>query len=424
MTTQEAPGLDTGAAPMDPSTRRRIHMTVSCRDSEHLPRVPGAGEVFEHDGVRVQRMFNGVLVEEGSYFGDFNTPIIRGLRGVHEPQEEPVVHEIVGRLVAEREAGIISRRPFAIELGSFWAYYSIWFCQALPDAHVLAMEPDPAFLEVGQRNAGLNHVADRITFVHGAVSDQSGSIPFVAESDGKEYTVPAHDLASLMAIAGADEVDVVFCDIQGFETPMLRQSAALLASGAVRFVVMSTHHSSISGDPLTHQKALNSIEELGGHVIAEHTVSESFSGDGLIVASFNGRDRDIVVDVSHARAKQSLFGELEQEVGQYLALHREEYAIISTLRQDVEGLHEGNAQLRERVVDLTHKLENTSSTATDLDETVAQLSRANADLQARIDQMQATRIWRWSRAPRDMYAHVRRLSQVRLTASPVPHDPE
>jgi FkbM family methyltransferase len=398
---------------MDPTTRRRIQMTVSCRDADDLPRVAGAGEVFEHDGVRVQRMFNGVLVEEGSYFGGFNTPIIRGLRGVHEPQEEPVVHEIVNRLVVERETGVLSRRPFAIELGSFWAYYSIWFCQALSDGHVLAMEPDPAFLEVGRRNAHLNHVADRITFVHGAVSDQSGSIPFVAESDGKEYSVPAHDLVSLMSMAGADEVDVVFCDIQGFETPMLTQSAALLASGAVRFVVMSTHHSSISGDPLTHQKALSTIEELGGHVIAEHTVSESFSGDGLIVASFNGRDREVRVDVSHARAKQSLFGELEQEVGQYLALHREEYAIISSLRHDIDGLHEANAELGERVVDLNHKLENTSSTATDLDETVAQLSRANAELQARIDEMQATRMWRWSRAPRDFYAHVRRFRPSR-----------
>jgi FkbM family methyltransferase len=408
MTTQEVTGLDAGSAAMDPGTRRRIQMTVSCRDADDLPRVAGAGEVFEHDGVRVQRMFNGVLVEEGSYFGDFNTPIIRGLRGVHEPQEEPVVHAIVNRLVAEREAGIISRRPFAIELGSFWAYYSIWFCQALPDAHVVAMEPDPAFLEVGRRNADLNQVADRITFLHGAVSDQHGSIPFVAESDGQEYTVPAHDLASLMSEAGADEVDVVFCDIQGFETPMLRQSAALLASGAVRFVVMSTHHSSISGDPLTHQKALSTIKELGGHVVAEHTVSESFSGDGLIVASFNGRDRDFTVDVSHARAKQSLFGELEQEVGQYLALHREEYQIISNLRQDVEGLHEESAQLRERLADVTRKLENTNSTATGLDETVADLSRANNELQARLDAMESTRIWRWSRAPRDFYAHVRR----------------
>lgn len=414
MTTQEAADVDAGPAVMDPTTRRRIQMTVSCRDADDLPRVAGAGEVFEHEGVRVQRMFNGILVEEGAYFGDFNTPIIRGLRGVHEPQEEPVVHAIVNRLVEERGAGILARRPFAIELGSFWAYYSIWFTRALPDAHVLAMEPDPAFLEVGRRNADLNDVADRVTFVHGAVGDQSGdSIPFVAESDGQEYSVPAYDLASLMSMAGVDEVDVVFCDIQGFETPMLRQSATLLASGAVRFVVMSTHHSSISGDPLTHQKARRTIEELGGYVVAEHTVSESFSGDGLIVASFNGRDRDFTVEVSHARARDTLFGELEQEVGQYLALHREEYAIISSLRTDVDALHQANAELRGRVDDLTHKLESSSSTATDQDETITQLSRSNAHLQARLDEIEGTRMWRWSRAPRDVYSHLRRLAQPR-----------
>jgi len=103
----------------------------------------------------------------------------------------------------------------------------------------------------------VNQVADRIAFLHGAVSDQSGSIPFVAESDGRQYAVPAHHLASLMSMAAVHEVDVVFCDIQGYETPMLNQSTALRASGAVRFLVRSTHHISISGDPVTHQKALS-----------------------------------------------------------------------------------------------------------------------------------------------------------------------
>jgi hypothetical protein len=173
---------------------------------------------------------------------------------------------------------------------------------------------------------------------------------------------------------------------------------------------------------LTHQKALSTIAERGGHVIAEHTVSESFSGDGLIVASFNGRDRDLRVDVSHARAKQSLFGELEQEVGQYLALHREESAIISSLREDVDGLHEANAQLRERVVDLTHKLENTTSRASDQEETIALLTRSNVELQARIDGMKATRIWRWSRGPREVYARIRRVGPPPDRTAP--QDPE
>ena len=38
---------------------------------------------------------------------------------------------------------------------------------------------------------------------------------------------------------------------------------------------------------------------------------ESYSGDGLIAAGFDPRTRDLVVPISHARAKDSLFGEPE-----------------------------------------------------------------------------------------------------------------
>jgi len=77
---------------------------------------------------------------------------------------------------------------------------------------------------------------------------------------------------------------------------------------------VSTHHHLISGSPVTHQKALQLILECGGHVIAEHTVDESFSGDGLIVASFDDGDRGMAVPISYARARDSLFGELEWDL--------------------------------------------------------------------------------------------------------------
>ncbi|MEI9907415.1 MAG: hypothetical protein WDO06_05515 [Actinomycetota bacterium] len=85
----------------------------------------------------------------------------------------------------------------------------------------------------------------------------------------------------------------------------------LLAHGKVRFIFISTHDLLISGDALTHQNAMKIIEECGGHIIAEHSVSESYSGDGLIVASFDPRDVGFQVPISYARSKDSLFGEWE-----------------------------------------------------------------------------------------------------------------
>src|SRR5450432_3975993 len=94
----------------------RVLMTISCRDADRLVKVEGAGEVFDLDGTSVQRMHNGVLIEEGCYYGPWMTEIIRALRGHHEPQEEVVFHEVLERLVATEPSASM------IELGSFWAY--------------------------------------------------------------------------------------------------------------------------------------------------------------------------------------------------------------------------------------------------------------------------------------------------------------
>jgi hypothetical protein len=82
----------------------------------------------------------------------------------------------------------------------------------------------------------------------------------------------------------------------------------------VRFVIASTHHHVISGDPLTHYRCLDLLRELGAHIVAEHTVAESYSGDGLIVASFDDRDRDLRVVTSRCRVDESLFGDPLREL--------------------------------------------------------------------------------------------------------------
>ncbi|MBU6498154.1 MAG: hypothetical protein KGQ40_06470, partial [Rhodospirillales bacterium] len=84
--------------------------------------------------------------------------------------------------------------------------------------------------------------------------------------------------------------------------------ADLLRAGRIATVVVSTHHHSISGDPLTHQRCLALIDQCGGRVIAEHDVQESFSGDGLIAARF-GADAAAwpAVKLSFNRYSASLF---------------------------------------------------------------------------------------------------------------------
>lgn len=286
---------------------RRVEITVAVRDTDAIPKVPDAGEVRDQDGQRIQVMHNGVLIEEGCYYGAFMTEIIRRLRGHHEPQEELVFHRIIERLAAE--AG----EKAMVELGAFWSYYSMWFQRALPGATNIMVEPDPNNLEVGRRNFALNDMQG--SFVQAAVGfEHGGRIRLRCESDGRVRTLPTVTLDGLMSDHGLDRLDLVLSDTQGGEVPVLESARDTLRSGRVRFLVVSTHHHLITGDPLTHQRCLALLEELGAHVIAEHTVSESCSGDGLIAVSMDPRDRDLTVEVSYVRARDSLFGELEYDL--------------------------------------------------------------------------------------------------------------
>jgi FkbM family methyltransferase len=252
-------------------------------------------------------MHNGVMIGEGCYYGPWMTEIIRGLHGHHEPQEELVFHRVIERLARDKE------RPRMVELGSFWAYYSLWFMQAFPEGTVVALEPDPDYLEVGRRNFAINGRTG--LFIHGAVGPDPGTtLGFTTESTGQVVQVLQYDLRSLLEEVTLDRVDLLMADIQGAETILLERAVPMLSEGRVRFLIVSTHHHSISGDPLTHHRALGLLTACGGHVITEHTVGESFSGDGLIAVSFDPSDGDFIVEVSRARQRDSLFGELEHDL--------------------------------------------------------------------------------------------------------------
>jgi hypothetical protein len=73
--------------------QKRVDLITSCRDTDIIPRVEGAGQTFgEND--EFQRMHNGLIVRRGGYHGDWMTEIIRILRGHHEPQEEKVIASV------------------------------------------------------------------------------------------------------------------------------------------------------------------------------------------------------------------------------------------------------------------------------------------------------------------------------------------
>ncbi len=276
----------------------RAEMTIGCRDCDAIAKAPDAGKVLSLDGQQVQIMHNGLKVLAGGYYGEWMTGIIERLQGHHEPQEEVVFHEIMKH---------IPKQATMLELGGFWSYYSLWFKSEYgAQRRSYVVEPDPNHIAIGQANAALN--GQDITFIQACVgAEPAPPGPFRTESAG-DIQVPRISVPTFLREFGIDRLDVLHCDTQGMETQVIHSCEALLRSGAICFGVFSTHHHEISGDPLTHQRCLAMIQDFGGHVLVEHDVHESFSGDGLIAAHFGDEPLDWAAPpMSRNRYSTSLF---------------------------------------------------------------------------------------------------------------------
>jgi len=291
------------------AVRRRVEQTVAVRDTDVIPKVPDAGRVVDRDGRQIQIMHNGALVEAGGYHGDWMIEVIQRLHGHHEPQEELAFYTVLERLAEDTD------QPVMVELGAFWAYYSIWAKLRIPGTRLVLVEPDEANLAVGRRNLALNDL--EATFVQAAVgAEHNGHVDLTWESDGQTHPTRVVSVDGLMADEGLERIDLLLVDVQGAELDALHGAARALAEHRVRFLVVSTHHHSMSQDPLIHQRCRELLLEAGAHLITEHSVLESCSGDGLILASMSAADRDLHTEVSIVRARDTLWGEPEYELAE------------------------------------------------------------------------------------------------------------
>jgi FkbM family methyltransferase len=209
------------------------------------------------------------------------TEIIRRLRGHHEPQEELIFHHL---LPHARPGSLI------VELGAWWAYYTAWYLGAVPGAEAVCVEPDPANLELGRANLALN--GRTAEFINAALGGEyRPEIEFPRAVHGGTVTIESLDMPALATRLRCLPVEMLHMDMQGAELAFLRSMPR--AGTPVRFVMVSTHHESISGSATTHADCLAELRRQGAVILAEHDVLESYSGDGLIAASFSRDDAAI-----------------------------------------------------------------------------------------------------------------------------------
>jgi FkbM family methyltransferase len=247
---------------------QRIKIAQQCHDSDVIPKVLNAGEIIQDDTSRpYQLMHNGLKVYTDSHYGDFVTKIIESLRGHHEPQEERVFYEVLK---------VIPEGGNMLELGSFWAYYSMWFATTIPNSHNYMVEPLPEVLQNGIDNFKLNNLTG--DFTAACVGKETlAKTPF-KHWDDKTYEIPQISIDNFLIEKGIETLNILHSDIQGAEFDMLKGAQKSLKDGKIKFLFISTHSEEL------HFECMNLLKGNNYKILSEHTLSESFSTDGLIVA--------------------------------------------------------------------------------------------------------------------------------------------
>lgn len=239
--------------------RSRATLVLQCPDLARLVPVPAAGCV--RGGIQV--MHNGVLVERGCYYSRGSIDLFRRTRGVHEPQEEIAFAEVLPH---------IPPGATMLELGSYWAFYSIWFARTIPGARCHLVEPVTANLELGPRNFRLN-----------GVKPASVSQRFIGGEPG--LTSDGIAVATVDQLAedlGIRHLHLLHADIQSFERAMLDGARTLIAQNRIDYLFISTH-----GDDL-HAACRDFLLAHRFDVLMDLPQATCYSVDGILVARRHG----------------------------------------------------------------------------------------------------------------------------------------
>lgn len=219
----------------------RVNKTVSCKDSEYIPKCADAGKVV--GGYQI--MHNGLKVVTGCYHGQWMTDLITRCNGHHEPQEEKAFYEVLK---------YIKPGSCMIEVGSFWAYYSMWFNKEVPDAVNHMIDISEYYVGIGSTNFQLNNLY------------------------GNFYvgSVPSFSIDEFIKQENIDHIHLLHSDIQGHELELLEGSNN--SFDKIDYMFISTHSNEL------HTKCLDFITKKGFIILCEHNLDQAYAADGLIVA--------------------------------------------------------------------------------------------------------------------------------------------
>jgi FkbM family methyltransferase len=210
------------------------------------------GNVYLHNSIKVPS--SGA----NSYYEDFSKVLVLN-RGVHEPLEEFCFQETLKK--------ITEQKPVIIELGSYWAHYSMWFQKQFPEADCFMVEANSHNLEVGRSNFVANN------FLNGQF--------FLSEVSNAGF-----NLDSFYEEQKIDRVTILHSDIQGWEIEMLNGAKSFLTRQVAQYIFLSTHSQKI------HEEATKILKSYGYIIeVSSDFDHHSTSFDGFILATAPSADR-------------------------------------------------------------------------------------------------------------------------------------
>lgn len=252
------------------SWEERIKLTSSCKDCENIPKHENAGKVCMENNIKIQYMFNGIKIHYDSYHSPHTNDIITNLKGHHEPQEELCFYYLINLL--DNDANML-------ELGCAWAYYSMWFKNTNTNGINICIEPNINKLKKGIDNIKLNNLDfNKFVLINGYIGNKYIENDIFIDWDKTKIHIPQYNIEKIITENNDIFIDVLHSDIQGAECNMLMGSINVL--NKIGFFVLSTHGN-------LHIPCMNFLISNNFTILLEHSVEQSVSADGLIIAVNN-----------------------------------------------------------------------------------------------------------------------------------------
>jgi hypothetical protein len=236
------------------SWMKRSRIINESSDIKYIKGVEDAGK-FKNGWII---MHNGLKVNPFCFYGLGGIYMIMENKGMHEPQEERVFEAVIKSM---REGAVM------LELGSYWAFYSMWFSKIVKNAKTYLIEPDGLNLKYGSINMkanGLKATAVCQAFVGASSSiDHKKQRTVCIDDFVKEYNIPF--------------IDILHSDIQGYELDMLKGAINTIEAKKIGYVFISTHSNDL------HAQCLDFLNKYGFISIASANRTQSYSYDGVLV---------------------------------------------------------------------------------------------------------------------------------------------